>query len=133
MQLKVGRSTDATDSAFASVAKDHDPRIRFVSMNPTLFRALVGLVPAGMLLSVVRVVRERKERLVAATGHRRSVFERGCARPRRRRTTLVSFDGMGPSTCVGHFIDLWSAIFGVTLFPTGYLFHALARVTHTTP
>src|SRR5947199_9180426 len=25
----------------------------------------------------------------------------------------------------GHYLDLWSAIIGLTLFPVGYLFHAL--------
>src|SRR5438874_7181207 len=25
----------------------------------------------------------------------------------------------------GHYLDLWSAVLGLTLFPVGYLFHAL--------
>ncbi len=33
----------------------------------------------------------------------------------------------GLEDSVGHYLDLWSAIFGLTLFPVGYLFHALAK------
>jgi hypothetical protein len=28
---------------------------------------------------------------------------------------------------VGHYIDLWSAVLGLALFPLGYLFHALTK------
>lgn len=28
---------------------------------------------------------------------------------------------------VGHYLDFWSAILGLTLFPAGYLFHALTH------
>jgi len=28
---------------------------------------------------------------------------------------------------VGHYLDFWSAVLGFTLFPIGYLFHALAK------
>jgi hypothetical protein len=31
----------------------------------------------------------------------------------------------GLSNSVGHYIDLWSAVLGLTLFPVGYLSHAL--------
>jgi hypothetical protein len=31
----------------------------------------------------------------------------------------------GLKDSVGHYLDLWSAVLGVTLFPLGYLFHAL--------
>jgi hypothetical protein len=33
---------------------------------------------------------------------------------------------------VGHYIDLWSAALGITLFPVGYLLHAL-RITKFLP
>ena len=29
---------------------------------------------------------------------------------------------------VGHYLDFWSAVLGLTLFPVGYLFHALKFV-----
>jgi hypothetical protein len=28
---------------------------------------------------------------------------------------------------VGHYLDFWSAVLGLTLFPVGYLFHALTK------
>jgi len=28
---------------------------------------------------------------------------------------------------VGHYLDFWSAVLGFTLFPVGYLFHALRK------
>jgi hypothetical protein len=31
----------------------------------------------------------------------------------------------GIKDSVGHYLDFWSAILGVTLFPLGYLLHAL--------
>jgi len=31
---------------------------------------------------------------------------------------------------VGHYLDLWSAVLGLTLFPAGYLLHAL-RLAHS--
>src|SRR5713226_526294 len=34
----------------------------------------------------------------------------------------------GLKDSVGHYLDLWSAVLGVTLFPLGYLFHALRLV-----
>jgi hypothetical protein len=31
----------------------------------------------------------------------------------------------GLEQSVGHYLDLWSAVLGITLFPIGYLLHAL--------
>jgi len=31
----------------------------------------------------------------------------------------------GLEQSVGHYLDFWSAVLGLTLFPVGYLFHAL--------
>ena len=33
----------------------------------------------------------------------------------------------GPKGSVGHYVDFWSATLGLTLFPAGYLFHALTN------
>ena len=38
---------------------------------------------------------------------------------------LFPWMGWGLEHSAGHYLDLWSAIFGVTLFPIGYFFHAL--------
>jgi hypothetical protein len=35
--------------------------------------------------------------------------------------------GWGAEHSVGHYIDFWSAVLGLTLFPLGYLFHALFK------
>ena len=42
-----------------------------------------------------------------------------------RSTALVSVDALGLEHSAGHYLDLWSAVLGLTLFPVGYLFHAL--------
>ena len=33
----------------------------------------------------------------------------------------------GLEDSAGHYLDLWSAILGLTLFPVGYFFHALSK------
>jgi hypothetical protein len=33
----------------------------------------------------------------------------------------------GLERSVGHYVDFWSAVLGLTLFPVGYLFHALTK------
>jgi hypothetical protein len=35
--------------------------------------------------------------------------------------------GWGAEDSIGHYVDLSSAVLGLSLFPTGYLFHALAK------
>ena len=73
-------------------------------MNDTLLKALVVLVPAAMLLGA------------ASLGRRRPTTHFGGA-------SRVSIDGLENS--VGHYIDLCSAVVAATLFPMGYLLHAL--------
>ena len=33
----------------------------------------------------------------------------------------------GLKSSAGHYLDFWSCVFGLTLFPVGYLFHALMK------
>jgi hypothetical protein len=33
----------------------------------------------------------------------------------------------GAEHSVGHYLDLWSAVLGLTLFPVGYLLHTLRK------
>jgi len=33
----------------------------------------------------------------------------------------------GQEHSVGHYLDFWTAVLGLTLFPVGYLFHALTK------
>ena len=39
----------------------------------------------------------------------------------------------GLEQSVGHYLDFWSAVLGLTLFPVGYLFHALKVVVERSP
>src|SRR2546426_12319901 len=96
------------------------------AMNVTLLKALVALVPASMLFSgsVVLFLRGKTVgsvfQLLGAGGlvlvvltH---VFE---------ALHLFPWMHWGLEHSPGHYLDLWSAVLGLTLFPVGYLFHAL--------
>jgi hypothetical protein len=104
------------------------PTSTVCGMNTTLFRALVGLVPACMLFfgSVFWFFRDKTRwallqligagcLLVVLLAHLAEALE------------LFPWMGWGLEHSAGHYLDLWSAVFGLTLFPTGYLFHALTR------
>jgi len=97
-------------------------------MNVTLLKALVALVPACMLLcgsalwfrraktvgSLLQLVGAGCLVLVVLT----HVFE---------GLHLMAWMNWGMEHSVGHYADLVSAILGLTLFPVGYLLHALKR------
>ena len=40
---------------------------------------------------------------------------------------LFSWVGWGRPHSVGHYVDFWSAVLGLTLFPVGYFLDALTR------
>ena len=40
---------------------------------------------------------------------------------------LFPWMGWGLPNSVGHYLDFWSAVFGLMLFPIGYFCHALGR------
>jgi len=97
-------------------------------MNATLSRALVALVPAGILFvgSVLLFLRERTLGsflqplgagclVVVILTH---VFE---------ALHLLPWMQWGSNHSVGHYLDLGSAVLGLTLFPIGYLLHALTK------
>jgi len=109
------------------------PTSTVCGMNATLFRALVGLVPACMLFSgsVVWFFRDKTGWALL------QLFGAGCLlvvvlAHVSEALHLFPSMGWGLEHSAGHYLDLWSAIFGLTLFPIGYLFHALSRVTQTT-
>ncbi|HYM09360.1 MAG TPA: hypothetical protein VEU62_01435 [Bryobacterales bacterium] len=97
-------------------------------MNATLLKALVALLPAGMLLSgsVVLFLRGKTVGaflqllgaaclvLVVLT----HVFE---------ALHLFPWMHWGLERSAGHYLDFSSAVLGLTLFPTGYLLHALRK------
>ena len=96
--------------------------------NTASLKALIALVPANILLvaSVALFLREKTFAcflqligaaclIVVVLTH---VFE-----------AFHLFPSMhwGHEHGVGHYLDLGSAIFGLSLFPTGYLLHSLRR------
>lgn len=97
-------------------------------MNGALLRALVASVPAGMLLagSALSFLRGRRTatllQLLGTCGIALVVLAHICE-------ALHWFPAMrwGAEDSPGHYLDLVSAIFGFTLFPTGYLLQALWR------
>jgi hypothetical protein len=93
-----------------------------------VLKSLVALVPASILLlsSVVLFLREKTFAcfllligagclVVVVLTH---VFE-----------AFRVFPSMqwGHEHSVGHYLDFWSAVLGLSLFPVGYLLHSLAR------
>jgi len=97
-------------------------------MNSTLFKGLIALVPACMLFlgSVVLFFRRKTFvcllQLLGAGCLVIVVFTHVCE-------ALGLFPSMhwGLKGSVGHYLDFWSATLGLTLFPAGYLFHALTN------
>jgi hypothetical protein len=97
-------------------------------MNATLLKALVALLPACMLFfgSVILFAREKSVGsflqptgaaclVVVVLTH---IFE---------ALHLFPWMHWGLEHSIGHYLDLWSAVLGVTLFPMGYLLHALTK------
>jgi len=97
-------------------------------MNATLFKSLVALVPVAILFvgSVVLFFREK------SVGSFVQILGAGCLVMvvlTHICEALHVFPGMhwGSEHSVGHYLDLWSAVLGLTLFPIGHLLHALSK------
>jgi hypothetical protein len=97
-------------------------------MNVTLLKALFALVPTGMLFigAVVLFFRDKSVRsflqplgaaclVVVVLTHISEAVQ------------LFPWMHWGSEHSVGHYLDLWSAVLGLTLFPIGYLLHALTK------
>jgi hypothetical protein len=97
-------------------------------MNVTLLKALVALVPAGILFvgSVLLFLRGRTLgsflQLLGAGCLVMVVLAHIC-----EALHLFPWMHWGLEHSVGHYLDLWSAVLGLTLFPIGYLLHALPK------
>jgi hypothetical protein len=97
-------------------------------MSVGLLKAVVALLPVSVLLAGSAVLFLRGKslssflQLFGALCLTAAVLTHVCE-------ALNLFPSMrwGRECGAGHYIDLWSAWLGVTLFPLGYLFHALAR------
>jgi hypothetical protein len=97
-------------------------------MNVTLLKALVAFTPACMLLSGSAVLFFR-ERTVSSF---LQLLGAGCLvvvvlTHVSEALHLFTWMDWGLEHGVGHYLDLWSAALGLTLFPVGYLFHALTK------
>jgi len=96
-------------------------------MNVTLFKALIALLPVSMLFYVSMGVYVRSK----TAGSLMLLFGSGalvvvvlthvC-----EALHLFPWMHWGLEHSVGHYLDLWSAILGLTLVPFGYLLHLLA-------
>jgi succinate dehydrogenase/fumarate reductase cytochrome b subunit len=97
-------------------------------MNATLFKPLVALVPVAILFvgSVVLFFREK------SVGSFLQILGAGCLvmvvlAHICEALRLFPWMRWGAEHSVGHYLDLWNAVLGLTLFPTGYLLHALTK------
>jgi hypothetical protein len=97
-------------------------------MNFTLLKAMVALVPTGMVFSgsIVLFFRERSLgaflQLIGAGCLVMVVLTHFCEALR-----LFPWMQWGGEHSIGHYLDIGSAVVGLTLFPIGYLAHALTK------
>lgn len=97
-------------------------------MNVTLLKALVALVPAGLLLFGSIILFLRSKALYSFM----QVLGAGCLVMVVLTHVCEAahwFPGMqwGLEHSTGHYLDLVCALLGVAFFPAGYLFHACAQ------
>lgn len=97
-------------------------------MNLTLLKSLIALLPVGMVFfgSAILFSRGRSGRSLL------QLLGAGClvlVVLTHVAEALQLFPRMhwGDEHSVGHYLDLWSALVGLTLFPLGYLLHTLTR------
>ena len=95
-------------------------------MKSTLLKALVALVPASMLLTGSVVLFFRVKTVCVLL----QVLGAGCLvvvvlTHVSEALHLFPWMHWGFEHSVGHYLNLWSAVLGLTLFSIGYLLHAL--------
>ena len=96
-------------------------------MNATLLKAILVLVPVSMLVSYPTVLSRRKApwstlQLIGSACLIVVVLAHTCEALR-----MFPWVGWGAPRSAGHYLDLSSALLGLTLFPTGYLLRAAAK------
>jgi len=103
-------------------------RMMFTSMNVVLLKALIAFVPVCLLFawSLVSFVHGK------AVGSLLQLLGAGCLvvvilTHVCEALHLLPFMHWGSSSSMGHYLDLWSAVLGLTLFPLGYLCTRLTR------
>lgn len=98
------------------------------AMDATLTKALIALVPALILFSSSMFLFLNVKGLASYL----QVLGAGCLlivvlTHVFEALHLFPWMRWGLEHSVGHYVDLWSAVLGLTLFPLGYLLHALKR------
>ena len=94
-------------------------------MSATLVKALIALLPIGMLFSGSAIWFFRDKTMNSFV----QLFGAGCLLVvvlAHICEGLHLFPGMhwGAEHSIGHYLDLWSAILGLTLFPVGCVLRA---------
>src|SRR6266852_91584 len=97
-------------------------------MNTTLLKALVALLPVSMLLSGAVVLFLRGKTVSSFL----QLLGAGCLvlvvlTHVSEALHLFPWMHWGLEHSVGHYLDFWSAVLGLTLFPIGYLHHAVTK------
>ena len=97
-------------------------------MNATLLKALVALLPAGMLFSGSIILFSRGK----SVGSFLQAFGAGCLvvvilTHVCEALHLFPWMKWGLEDSVGHYLDFGSAVLGLSMFPLGYLLHALTK------
>jgi len=97
-------------------------------MSTTLQITLITLAPACMLFAGSALLFSRTRTVASFL----QVFGAGCLMIvvfTHLFETLHLFPSMnwGRPRSVGHYLDFWSALLGLTLFPLGYLFSGLTN------
>jgi hypothetical protein len=91
-------------------------------MNGTLLRALVALLPVSALLAVAVIMFSRRRtlssclQLIGAACLMTVVVTHVC-----EASELFPSMHWGEAQSIGHYVDLASAVLGLTLLPFGYL------------
>ena len=96
------------------------------AMNATLLKALVALLPVCMLFCGSMLFFFRGNTVSSSL----PLIGAGCLVVvvlTHVSEALHLFPSMhwGHRHSIGHYLDFWGAVLGITLFPLGYLFHAL--------
>ena len=97
-------------------------------MKNTLLKALAGSVPAIALFAGALVLFSRMRNVYSFV----QLLGAGCLVVvvlTHVAEALHVFPSMhwGQQRSAGHYLDLWSAVLGLTLFPAGYLLQALTK------
>ena len=97
-------------------------------MNHTLLKGLLALVPACLLFAGSIVFFSSRK----TVGSFLQLLGAGClvvVALTHAFEALHLFPWMhwGSKHSIGHYLDFWSAVLGLTLFPLGYFLHALTK------